>query len=220
MTISVLLVDDHDLIRGGLRRAFEAEQDFAVLDDASTCAGALAAVRASPPDVIVLDVNLPDGSGMELLPQLRELAPDMGIVVLTMYETDDHLFNALHNGASAFVAKGSPTSELLSAVRHAAASPQTFTSAGLAQAVQRRMTAGTGIKLTPREHDVLQLLKLGVPVNDIAAQLFISASTAKTHISKLYEKLQATNRTQAVVEAMRLGLLSAGDAPEGVTKPG
>jgi DNA-binding NarL/FixJ family response regulator len=219
MTISILLVDDHDLIRGGLRRAFEAEPDFQVLNDAGTCAQALAAVHASKPNVTVLDVNLPDGSGMDLVPQLRELAPDMGIVVLTMYETDDHLFNALHNGASAFVAKGSPTSELLSAVRHAAASPHAFTSAGLAQAMQRRMTGSTGIKLTQREQDILALLKLGVPVNDIAAQLYISASTAKTHISKLYEKLKATNRTQAVVEAMRLGLLSSGDARTGATRP-
>ncbi|MDX6230964.1 MAG: hypothetical protein QOI76_4354 [Frankiales bacterium] len=220
MTISILLVDDHDLIRGGLRRAFEAEPDFDVLDDVGTCAQALVAVHASRPNVTVLDVNLPDGSGMDLVPQLRDLDPDMGIVVLTMYETDDHLFQALHNGASAFVAKGSPTSELLSAVRHAAASPRAFTSAGLAQAMQRRMTGSTGIKLTQREGDILQLLKLGVPVNDIAAQLYISASTAKTHISKLYEKLQATNRTQAVVEAMRLGLLSSGDAPDGVSRPG
>lgn len=220
MKISILLVDDHDLIRGGLRRAFEADPEFEVVDDAASCAQALTAVRVCRPDVTVLDVNLPDGSGMDLVPQLRELAPHMGIVVLTMYETDDHLFNALHNGASAFVAKGSPTSELLSAVRHAATSPHAFTSAGLAQAMHRRMTGSTGIKLTQREQDILQLLKLGVPVNDIAAQLYISASTAKTHISKLYEKLHATNRTQAVVEAMRLGLLSSGDAPEGLSRLG
>jgi DNA-binding NarL/FixJ family response regulator len=220
MTISILLVDDHDLIRGGLRRAFESEPEFQVLDDAGSCLQALAAVREFRPQVTVLDVNLPDGSGMDLVPQLRELAPDMGIVVLTMYDTDDHLFSALNNGASAFVTKGSPTSELLSAVRHAATSPHAFTSAGLAQAMQRRLTGSTGIQLTQRESDILQLLKLGVPVNDIAAQLFISASTAKTHIAKVYEKLKATNRTQAVVEAMRLGLLTSGDAPDAAMRAG
>jgi DNA-binding NarL/FixJ family response regulator len=214
MKISILLVDDHDLIRGGLRRAFDSDPEFEVVEDAASCAQALTAVRVCRPDVTVLDVNLPDGSGMDLVPQLRELAPDMGIVVLTMYETDEHLFNALHNGASAFVAKGSPTSELLSAVRHAATSPHAFTSAGLAQAMHRRLTGSTGIKLTQREHDILQLLKLGVPVNDIAAQLYISASTAKTHISKLYEKLGAANRAQALMTALRLGLLEAPDTPK------
>ena len=211
--IRVLLVDDHDLIRGGLRRALEGEPDLEVAAEAASCGEALAAVHGSPPDVVVLDVNLPDGSGMDLVVLLRDIAPDMGIVLLTMYETDEHLFAALNNGASAFVAKGAPTSELLSAVRHAAVAPHTFTGAGLAQAMQRRMAGATGVKLTQREQDILQLLKLGVPVNDIAGQLYISVSTAKTHISKLYEKLHVANRTQAVVEAMRLGMLPSEGVP-------
>jgi DNA-binding NarL/FixJ family response regulator len=213
--ISVLLVDDHDLIRGGLRRALEGEPDLDVAAEAATCGEALAAVLAAPPAVVVLDVNLPDGSGMDLVVELRALAPNMGIVLLTMFETDDYLFAALNNGASAFVAKGAPTSELLSAVRHAAVAPHTFAGAGLAQAMQRRMAVGAGVKLTQREQDILHLLKLGVPVHDIAAQLYISVSTAKTHISKLYEKLHVANRTQAVVEAMRLGMLPSEGVPVG-----
>ena len=207
MGISVLLVDDHALIRQGLRRAFEATDDLEVVDEAGSVAEALALARAHEPAVAVLDVNLGDGNGIDLCKQLRELYPSMGLVVLTMYDGDEHMFGSLEAGASAFVLKSAPADEVASAVRQASASPTAFTANDLAGAMRRRMTAVT-VQLTPRENEILQLMGEGMSVAQVANRLYISQSTAKTHMSKLYEKLDASNRTQAVMAAVRLGLLS------------
>ena len=213
MPISVLLVDDHALIRQGLRRAFEASEDLEVLNDAASVAEALAMARAHEPQVAVVDINLGDGSGIELCRQLRATYPSIGLVVLTMYDGDEHLFGALEAGASAFVLKSSPVEEVAAAVRQAAHSPTAFTANDLAGAMRRRMQTAA-IQLTPRENEILQLLGEGLSVAQVATRLFISQSTAKTHMSKLYEKLGASNRTQAVMAAVRLGLLST-DAASG-----
>ena len=121
--ISVLLVDDHALINEGLRRAFESTDDLKVVDDAGTVAEALAMVRSHEPDVAVIDVNLGDGNGIDLCRELRALHPAMGLVVLTMYDGDEHLFGALEAGASAFVLKSAPAEDVAAAVRRAAAQP-------------------------------------------------------------------------------------------------
>ena len=118
MTIRVLLIDDHDLIRGGLRGAFERDGDFEVVDEAGDLRRGVAAAMSLKPDVIVIDVNLPDGNGLDAAKQLRSELPTVGIVVLTMYDDDEHLFAALEAQASAFVAKSAPTDEVLSAARH------------------------------------------------------------------------------------------------------
>ncbi|MDT7539002.1 MAG: hypothetical protein QOI82_2587 [Actinomycetota bacterium] len=205
--ISVLLVDDHALINEGLRRAFESTEDLKVVDDAATVAEALAMVRAHKPQVAVIDINLGDGNGIELCRELRKLYPAMGLVVLTMYDGDEHLFGALEAGASAFVLKSAPAEDVASAVRRAVASPTAFTANDLGPAMRRRMQAPT-VRLTPRENEILQLLGEGLSVALVAKTLFISPSTAKTHMSKLYDKLAASNRTQAVMAAVRLGLLT------------
>jgi len=126
---------------------------------------------------------------------------------------DDQLFGALEAGASAFVPKTAPADEVVAAARHAASSPNAFTAADLAEAMKRRL-APSGPQLSPRESQVLRLLADGMSVAGIAKQLFVSESTAKTHISKLYEKLGAANRAQALMTALRLGLLEAPDAPK------
>jgi DNA-binding NarL/FixJ family response regulator len=215
MPICILLVDDHDLIRQGLRKVLHNEPDMAVIGEAASCAAALAAVGATSPDVTILDIGLPDGNGVDLVPRLKQLSPNMGIVVLTMYDDDEHLFRTLDVGASAFVAKSAPSSGLVAAVRHAAASPHAFSAVMLAEAMRRRMSVQHGVVLTAREIEIVELLKLGLSVNAIAARLFISASTIKTHLSNVYGKLGAANRTQAVMQALRLGLISsANDAAD------
>jgi DNA-binding NarL/FixJ family response regulator len=206
--MTVLLVDDHELIRHGLRRAFENDPDFEVVAEAGTVTGALEAVNDHKPDVVIMDVRLPDGNGLDAVRRIRAAGGAMGIVVVTMYSGDEHLFNALEAGASAFVPKGAPAEEVLATARHAASSPQAFTAADLAQAMKRRLTP-SGPQLTPRERQVLQLLAEGKAVAGLARELYISESTAKTHISKLYEKLGAQNRAQALMTAMRLGLITA-----------
>lgn len=215
MPIAVVLVDDHDLIRQGLRRAFELDADFDVVGEAGSIAAGRDVVAATTPDVVIVDLRLPDGTGLDLVRELRNQSKTLGLVVLTMYAGDEHLFGALEAGASAFVAKDAEAEDVLAAARHAAASPLAFSAGDLAGAMKRRLQP-TGPQLSPRERDVLQLLADGLAVAGIARRLYISESTAKTHISKLYDKLGAGNRAQAIMTAVRQGLVASGqsDTPD------
>ncbi len=204
---TVVLVDDHELIRQGLAHAFDRHADFAVVGEAGSVTEGSQLVAQLKPTVVVTDVRLPDGTGLDLVRQLRSRDPEVGIVVLTMYAGDEQLFEALEAGASAFVAKDAPSDDVVAAARHATVSPRSFTAANLADAMRRRMSP-SGPQLSPRESEVLRLLAEGLGVAAIARQLFVSESTAKTHISKIYEKLGAANRAQAIMNAIRAGLLS------------
>lgn len=205
--LTVLLVDDHELIRQGLARAFERSPDFTVAGEAGTVADGLRLARSLKPRVVVTDVRMPDGTGLDLTKALRETDQEVGIVVLTMYAGDEQLFGALEAGASAFVSKDSPSDDVIAAARHASVSPRSFAAADLASAMQRKL-APSGPQLSQRESEVLKLLAEGLGVSGIARKLFVSESTAKTHISKIYEKLGAANRAQAIMIAVRQGLLS------------
>lgn len=205
--IRVVLVDDHELIREGLRRAFEREADVQVVAEAATVAQGQALIDQLSPDVAVIDLRLPDGDGIVLVRESRRRHPKLGIVVLTMYAGDQHLFDALDAGASAFIPKSAPADEIVAAARHAAATPRTFSSPDLASAMQRRLSDDQP-HLSPRERQVLDLLAEGLGVSAISSTLFISESTTKTHISRLYDKLGAANRAQALMAALRLGLVS------------
>ncbi len=203
----VLLIDDHDLIRQGLARAFERQEDFNVCGQAASVAEGLRQFAALSPDVVITDVRLPDGLGFDLVREIRKQGHDTGMVVLTMYAGDEQLFAALEAGASAFVAKDAPADEVVAAARHAMVSPRSFAAADLAGAMRRRMTPA-GPQLTSRESEVLSLLARGFSVSAIARSIFISDSTAKSHISKIYEKLGASNRADAIMKAVRSGLLA------------
>ncbi len=203
----VLLIDDHDLIRNGLARAFERHDDFEVAGQAASVAEGLREFAALKPDVVITDVRLPDGTGLDLVREIRAAGHETGVVVLTMYAGDQQLFAALEAGASAFVAKDAPSDEVVAAARHAMVSPRSFTAADLAGAMRRRMTPA-GPQLTQRESEVLSLLARGFSVSAIARSIFVSDSTAKTHISKIYEKLGASNRADAIMKAVRSGLLA------------
>jgi DNA-binding NarL/FixJ family response regulator len=204
---TVLLVDDHELIRQGLRRAFERNPEFVVAGEAGSVAEATRMADLLRPDMVVLDVRLPDGSGLELAQSLRAARADVGLVVLTMYAGDDQLFAAIDAGASAFVPKSASSDDVVAAARHAASSPASFAAADLAEAMRRRLHP-TRPPFTPREREVLELLAEGLGVSSIARKLYISESTTKTHVSKLYDKLGAANRAQAIMAAVRAGLLT------------
>lgn len=212
MTTTVLLVDDHELIRGGLRRAFERGDDFEVLGEAGTIEDGLNMTRALEPQVVVIDVRLPDGSGIDATARLRQMWPELGIVVLTMYAGDDQLLAALEAGASAFVLKDAPSDDVVAAARHASISPHSFTAKDLGSALRHRMTP-RGPQLTDRERQVLALLAEGLGVAAISRSLFVSDSTTKSHIAKLYEKLGAANRAQAIMRAVQAGLICVDDGP-------
>lgn len=208
--LTVLLVDDHELIRQGLARAFERAEDFTVAGEAASVDEGKDLAAKLQPDVVITDVRLPDGTGLDLVRHLRADQAELGIVVLTMYAGDEQLFGALEAGASAFVSKDSPSDDVIAAARHASISPRSFAAADLTDAMRRRLTP-TGPQLSSREHEVLRLLADGLGVAGIAKRLFVSESTAKTHISKIYEKLGAANRAQAIMIAIRAGLLGNDD---------
>lgn len=205
---TVLLIDDHELIRQGLAGAFAQADGFEVAGQAGSVAEGISMAAEVGPDVVVTDVRLPDGSGLDLVRALRKEDRTIGLVVLTMYAGDEQLFAAMDAGASSFVGKDAPTSSVISAARQASIAPLTFTSVGLGEAMVRRMSSGAP-RLSDRERQVLDLLAEGLGVSAIAARLYLSESTAKSHIGRIYDKLGAANRAQALVTAMRLGLISA-----------
>ena len=204
---TVVLVDDHDLIRGGLRVALEAAGAFRVVGEAGTVAEALRLAEERRPQVVVLDIHLPDGSGLAIVGQLRAAHPQMGIVILTMSDEDDSLFLDLEAKASAFVLKSAPMEQVVAAVHHAATAPHGFTSASLVAALQRRKSLSP-LVLNAAEQQLLLLLSDGLTLTAIAKIMFLSPSTIKGYTSRLYVKLGAANRAQALVAAIRTGLLT------------
>jgi DNA-binding NarL/FixJ family response regulator len=205
---TVLLVDDHELIRAGLRHAAEATGRFKVIAESSTLRDGWTRAMAVKPEGAVIDVRLPDGSGLELAAKLRAAQPSLGIVILTMHAGDEALFAALEAGANAFVDKSAPAGDVTAALARAIDAPTSFSADGLAAAM-RRKDRNTGPTLTEREQQVLDLLGDGYGVSQIARRLHIGESTTKTHIAKIYSKLGAGNRAQAIMTAMRMGLLAA-----------
>ena len=208
MTVRVMLVDDHALIRDGLRAALGNEPDMEVVGAASSVAEALVMVPRLAPDVVLVDVNLGAGAdGLELVDALRQRYDSLGIVVLTMYDDDELMLRALRTGASAYALKTSSTDALIVTMRHAVAAPRSFSAEGLTRVLARASEAPPAQVLTDREQEVLEHLASGHPIATIARQMYLGVSTLKTHIAHVYDKLDATSRTEAVMTAVRLGLL-------------
>jgi DNA-binding NarL/FixJ family response regulator len=205
----VVVVDGHTLVRFGLTGLVGQEPDLAIVGDTGLGAEAPAIVATSKPDVVVLDAVLPDVDGLQVARELRKRYADLGIVLLASDGRDDVLFEALESGVSAFVTNTAPTEEVLAAIRHAAVAATSFTATGLAPAMARRDLPTAPPLLSPREAEVLSLLGQGLSVRVIATRLCVSLSTAKTYVARLYEKLGASNRAQAIMTALKLGLLES-----------
>jgi DNA-binding NarL/FixJ family response regulator len=207
MPIRLGVVDGQTLTRYGLRELVSKHSDIEIVAECQSGAEALDMVATAQPTVLTIDVVLPDGDGLELARDLRGRHADLGIVMLASVQDDDVLFRALENGVSAFVSKTAPLAEVLVAIRHSAVAASCFTASGLATAVARRRAMQNRLALSPRETQVLRLLHDGLSVPAIAVEMFISVSTAKTYVARLYEKLGATNRAQALMTAMHHGLI-------------
>jgi DNA-binding NarL/FixJ family response regulator len=210
--LRVLIVDDHELVREGLVGAFAREEGAQVVGSVATVAEAISSYTDDHPDVIVTDLQLQDGTGLDIIRQVRKSDEKIGLVVVTMHSGDDQIFAAMEAGASAFVGKDAPSTEVVRAARHSAVSPRSFLCTGLAGAMMRRVSAESS-RLSEREHDVLLLLADGANAAAIGQQLYMSESTVKSHIARIYQKLGAQNRAQALVTAMRIGLLSTVQRP-------
>ncbi|NYI46883.1 DNA-binding NarL/FixJ family response regulator [Nocardioides aromaticivorans] len=205
--ITVLLIDDHELIRNGLGAVLDLEPDLQVIATAGSVAEGIQRYHEVKPDVVVTDLQMQDGTGLDVVRTLRKENDKVGLIVLTMHSGDEQIFAAMQAGASGFVGKDAPSTEVIKAARHAAVSPKAFVCAGLVGAMMRRQSAES-TALTEREHDVLLLLAEGLNAAAIGQKLYLSESTTKSHIARIYQKLGAANRAQALVTAMRIGLLS------------
>jgi DNA-binding NarL/FixJ family response regulator len=207
MPIRTVVVDAHTLTRYGLSVLAEQHPDIEIVAETGSAADAPSVIAAAAPDVVTIDVGLPDGDGLQLARALRDRYATLGIVVLTASGQDDVLFRALDNGVSAFVLKTAPVEEVLGAIRHAAVAATSFTATGLLGALSRRRAADPRYPLSPRERQVLLYLMDGLSTPAIARVMFVSQSTAKTYVARLYDKLGANNRAQALMTALRHGLI-------------
>lgn len=205
--ITVALVDDHELIRTGLRRAIDQAHGFEVVGEAAGVGAGREVIVHTRPSVAVIDVRLKDGNGLDLVARLRKDLPKLGIVVLTMYAGDETLLSAMRAGASAMVSKDEPVDRVLAALSHAHETPGTFVAADLAGALARA-SANPRPEFSARERELMQLLAAGKSVGQIARSMHVGESSVKGQASRLYAKLGAANRAQAVLLAVKAGLLS------------
>ena len=202
--MKLLIVDDHKIVREGIVNIAKRE-GIQIVGEADTKESAFAQIAATNPDVITVDLSLPDGSGLEIVKWARRNSQKIGIVVLSFLDDDANLLASLNAGASAFVSKSAELDEILAAILSARKSPLTFTSKGLIRAVNSRIFKAT---LTSRELEIIAKLPSGLNGEELAKELFITESTLKTHLNSIYRKLQVRNRSGAVSEAKRRGLIN------------
>ena len=199
----VLLVDDHALLRTGVANIINQEPDLHVVAEAENGLEAIAAFERHAPDVTLLDLRMPVMEGVEAVRQIRERDPRARVIVLTTYDTDDEISQALKAGAKAYVLKDIAAEDLVGCIRDVLAG-KTY----IAPAAAAKLAEGvTSVQLTPREMATLRLLADGKANKEIANELDISERTVKTHLAHLFEKLGVTSRTEAIKVATRRGLV-------------
>jgi two-component system NarL family response regulator len=202
--IRILIVDDHPVVREGLVALIERREDMTVVGEANNGREAIDLYRRFTPDITLLDLRMPEVDGVSAITGIREVAPTARIIVLTTYDSDEDIYRGLRAGAKAYLLKDTPPQELLDTIR-AVHAGQTRIPPDVAAKLAERMT---GPELTNRELDVLRLLMSGMSNKQIAASLFISEGTVKTHVNNILGKLGASDRTQAVTTALKRGLVS------------
>ncbi len=206
--IRVLIVDDHPVVRDGLRGVLDGEPDMQVVGEAGHGAEALARIGAAAPDVVLMDLRMPTMGGVEAITALRTAAPGVRVLVLTTFDTDRDVLPAIEAGATGYLLKDTPREELLRAVR-AAHRGEAVLSPAVAGRLMGQVRTPTPDALSARELDVLRLVAAGSTNRDAARQLFISEATVKTHLLHIYAKLEVRDRASAVAAGYQRGLLHA-----------
>ena len=222
MSVRVVLVDDQALIRTGFKMILETEDDIEVVGEASDGEQAISMARSVRPDVVLMDVQMPTMDGLEATGRIvRDANIPSRIIILTTFERDDYIFEALRAGASGFLLKNAPSDELVHAVRVVAAGDALLAPSVTRKVIEgfiRRPAHGSNEvelrRLTERETEILQLLATGKSNSELAANLFVGEGTIKTHVSSVLTKLGLRDRMQAVIFAYESGLIEPGQQRE------
>jgi DNA-binding NarL/FixJ family response regulator len=217
--VRVLVVDDDDLMRAGLKAVLSSDEEIEVVGEAGDGRAAVAEAGARRPDVVLMDVRMPDLDGIAATREVLAVSPEIKVAILTTFEQDDYIFGALNAGASGFLLKRTKPEELLAAV-HTLAAGDSLLSPSVTRRVIERMAerpvadpqASRRLDaLTPREREVLELIARGLSNGEIAAAFVIEESTVKTHVKRILMKLRLRDRVQAVIFAYESGLTSPGN---------
>ena len=208
--IRVVIADDHPVVRGGLSALLASVPSVVVAGMAGTGREAIRAAVTLRPDVLVLDIQMPDLTGIEAAREIARAAPDVAVLMLTMFDDDDSVLAAMRAGARGYVLKGAPQEEIVRAITAVVAGEAIF-GPGIARRVQSLLSAPPGSdvpfqELTGREREVLNLIAAGVRNAEIARHLSIAPKTVANHISAIFTKLQVTDRSQAIIVARDAGL--------------
>ncbi|MCU1351278.1 MAG: two component transcriptional regulator, LuxR family [Acidimicrobiales bacterium] len=212
MTIRLMLADDHRMLREGLHRSM-AEEGFDVVGEASDGEEAVELAAALQPDVVLMDVTMPDVNGVEATRRIHDAQPDVRIVMLTMHADEDVIAAAIRAGASGYLVKDCSTDEIADAVRQVMNDDRSLSpdlAGALLDEVRRTdlpHAPDAERIVTKREEEVLQLIADGCSTPEVAETLFISQKTVKNHLASIYQKLDARDRTQAVLQAVRMGII-------------
>jgi DNA-binding NarL/FixJ family response regulator len=211
--IRIVVVDDHPVVREGLVAMLQTQPDLEVVGEAGTGTDAVRVIEALGPDVVLLDLELPGIDGVGVLRSLREKGGASRVIVFTVFDTDERIISAVEAGAAGYLLKGAPRSELFAAIRvvfGGGSLLQPLVASTVMRHVARREqpAESAAVSLTPRERSVLALLARGRSNKEIAASLGVTERTVKFHVSAIFTKLGASNRTEAVTRAVQSGLVS------------
>lgn len=214
MTIRILLADDHTILRAGLKMMLNAQPDIEVIGEAQDGRQALQEAQKLHPDLILMDITMPDMNGIEATRQVKKLLPDIKVLILTMHEHDEYIFQALRAGASGYMLKEAADTELISALRviqsgqfYLSPTAQSVMVGDYLQRVRTGEEKDSYSTLTEREREILKLVAEGFTNNQIAEKLVISPKTVDTHRTHIMDKLNLHSRAELVKYAMRRGLL-------------
>lgn len=211
----LIIADDHELARAGLRSMLVGEKGFAIVGEASNGREALELCKAEQPDIALIDVRMPDMDGLEATRAIKHACPDTSVIVVTMHENPDYLLAAVRGGAAGYLLKDTSRRDLLHTIRRVLKGESAL-SPDLTRRLMHHLASDNPAaesrlpeRLTPREMQVLELLTRGMTNREIARQLIISPGTVKVHVEHIIAKLGVSDRTQAAVRAVELGLLAS-----------